>query len=128
MGVPFNAVTFDKHYVTLRALAEIVPAIGGNRHDGAFEHWHRFQSHVARVNDRCRLRRRYIASSESDISLFSWIDHAPMKRLWPSRDCRHAERWAYSLSGLATSGVSALGMSLAICYSRSDSRLIILMA
>jgi hypothetical protein len=67
MGVPFNAVTFDKHYVTLRALAEIVPVIGGNRHDGAFERWNRFQSHVARVNDRCRLRRRYSASSESDI-------------------------------------------------------------
>src|SRR4030088_1496459 len=75
MGVPFNAVAYDKHYVALRALAEIVPAIGGNRHDGAFERWHRVQSHVARANDRCRLRRRYCASSESDISLFSWIDH-----------------------------------------------------
>jgi hypothetical protein len=55
VGLSFNAMAFDKHYVGLRALAEIVFSIRGDRHDGSFEYWHRVQSHAARLSDRRRL-------------------------------------------------------------------------
>lgn len=41
MGVSFSAMTCHKHDLALRALAEIVPAIGGDRHDGTLKRWHK---------------------------------------------------------------------------------------
>jgi hypothetical protein len=47
VGVSLNAMAMHKQYLVPPVLAEIVPAIGGDRHDTAFEFWGRVQSHAA---------------------------------------------------------------------------------